>query len=281
MNKIPKIVYFYWGGPVLPYLRYMALYTFKKFNPDWKVTLFTPIKLSHNITWGTHENEEPIDTKDYMDRLKEIDINVHQFNMETIGYSNDLPEVVKSDLLRLYLLSTTGGLWSDNDIVFFRPIEHTLRPTEHTAYFCFRRGGPTQDDTPKNGPMYHSIGFLLSEPQSEYFKMLFEGARAVINTGEYQSVGSPYYKQMIDINAPGIYNLDINFVYPSRAAHNLFTDPSGHHIYQILSHTIGFHWYAGAPNSGKYQNMVTEETYRDFDNVICWILRKVHDNEPI
>ena len=215
MKKIPKIAYFYWGAPVLPYLRYMTLYTFKKFNPDWNVILITPVKLNRVATWGTHENEEPLDTKDYMDRVESIGVVVKKFNMEVIGFSNDLPEVVKSDLIRLYLLSHTGGLWSDNDIVFFRPIEHTLKPTDCSAYFCYRRGGPTQEDTKKNGPMYHSIGFLLSEPEGEYFKEWFAGTKQVISTKEYQSVGSPYDATKININNPDIYNLDINTVYLS------------------------------------------------------------------
>lgn len=276
MNKIPKLAYFYWGAPVLPYLRYMCLKSFIQYNPEWKVTLFTPSHLTTGVTWGTHENEEPIDTIDYFDRLGDLNIEVRQFNMESIGYSNDLPEVVKSDLLRLYLLSNSGGLWSDNDILYIRPIANTLKPTDHTSFFCYRRGGVTQEDTPKNGCLYHSIGFLMSEENGSRFNDLFFGAKNVINTGLYQSVGSPYYGELVDMNEPGIFNIDINMVYPSRAPQSMFESPAGHHVYEIRPETIGWHWYGGHPTAGKYQNLMTEDTYKNMDNVIAHCLRLIN-----
>lgn len=276
MRKIPKLAYFYWGAPILPYLRYMGLYSFKKFNPDWKVTLFTPAELNTEITWQTHENEEPLDTEDYTDRLGDIDIGVQKFDMGTIGYTNAMPEVVKSDILRLYLLKTTGGFWSDLDILYFRSIEHTLKPTDCQAYFCYRRGGVTQDDTPKNGPLYHSIGFLMGEPGCTQFDQLFNNARSVMDTGAYQSVGSPYYRVMIDMQNPAIFNIDINMVYPSRAPQSMFESPTAHHIYEIRNLTIGWHWYAGHPTAGRYQNLMTESTYKNFDNIISHVLGRIY-----
>lgn len=276
MRKIPKLAYFYWGATVLPYLRYMGLYSFKKFNPDWKVILFTPSKLNTDITWQTHENEEPIDTEDYMDRVDDLDIAVQQFDMSTINYSNDMPEVVKSDILRLHLLRTTGGLWSDIDILYFKPIESTLKPTDCEAYFCHRRGGVTQDDTPKNGPLYHSIGFLMGKPGCIQFDRLFNGARAVMNTGAYQSVGSPYYNMMVNMSSPRLFNIDINMVYPSRAPQGMFEEPHTSHIYEIRPITIGWHWYGGHPTAGMFQNLMTESTYKNFDNIISHVLGMIN-----
>lgn len=276
MRKIPKLAYFYWGAPILPYLRYMGLYSFKKFNPDWKITLFTPAELNTEITWQTHENEEPLDTEDYTDRLSDLDIAVRKFDMGTIGYTNAMPEVVKSDLLRLHLLRTTGGFWSDIDILYFRSIENTLRPTDCQAYFCYRRGGVAQDNTPKNGPLYHSIGFLMGEPGCIQFDRLFNGARSVMNTAAYQSVGSPYYGMMINMDSPTLFNIDINMVYPSRAPQSMFESPHTSHIYEIRPITIGWHWYGGHPTAGKFQNLMTEDTYKNYDNIISHILGRIH-----
>jgi hypothetical protein len=276
MNKIPKIAYFYWGAPVLPYLRYMCLKSFIQYNPDWQVILIVPAELTTGVTWGTHENEEPINTTDYMDRLQDLNIDVRPFSMEPIGFSDDLPEVVKSDLIRLYLLSTTGGLWSDNDILYIKPLSNTLQETNCTSYFCYRRGGVTQDDTPKNGCLYHSIGFLMSEPEGLEFKNLFAGAANIINTELYQSVGSPYYGQMVNMDNPNIFNIDINMVYPSRAPQSMFESPAGHHIYEIRNLTIGWHWYGGHPTAGKFQNLMTETTYPKYDNVISHCLRLIN-----
>ena len=101
MKNIPKTAYFYWGAEIFPYLRYMSLYSFKKFNPEWEVTLLVPSKLNKTQTWNTHENKCEINTEDYLHRLDECGIDVCEFDMQSIGFSNDLPEVIKSDIIRL------------------------------------------------------------------------------------------------------------------------------------------------------------------------------------
>lgn len=281
MKRIPKVAYFYWGGSVMPYLRYMSMASFKKYNPEWKVIVFTPVQLTTSQSWTTFENKEALNTKDYMPQLQQAGVVVSPFDMQGIGFPNEIPEVLKSDILRLFLLSKFGGLWCDDDILFFRPLTHTLEPTECNAYFCYRRGGPTQEDTAKNGPRYHSIGFLAGAPGNVYFTKLFDGVRNVFNPTQYQSAGSPYYKTVyaepnMD-RTPDVYNIDVNTVYPTRAALSIFTLPAGHFMNEVLTpKCIGIHWYGGAPASGQYQNLVTGETYGQHDNIVCWLLDKVN-----
>lgn len=276
MRNIPRIAHFYWGGTVMPYLRYMCLYSFKKYNPNWRIILYTPTDLTSTQSWGTFENKEELNTEDYSHRLKDIGVEVCPFSMSTLGYSDDLPEVTKSDLLRLYVLYTHGGLWSDNDILYFRPMNHTFKNTHHTAYFCYRRGGPTQADTPENGPLYHSIGFLMGAVGNPYFKRLFVNAKSRLNPGNYQSVGSPYYAQMINIKEANIHNIDIQVVYPSRSPQVMFSLPASTFTGMISPNTIGWHWYGGHPECGKGQNLVTENNYRQFDTIISYLLRRIN-----
>ncbi len=278
MKRVPKVAYFYWGGKVMPYLRYMAMASFKKYNPDWKVIVFTPVQLTTTQSWATFENKEALNTKDYILDLPNAGVIVSPFDMQSIGYPNDLPEVLKSDLLRLFLLSKLGGLWCDDDILFFRPLSQSLPPTDCSAYFCFRKGGPTQNGP---DPRYHSIGFLAGEPGNKYYTKLLDGVRNVFNPTQYQSAGSPYYKTVYDESnmdrCPDVYNIDINTVYPTRAALSIFTLPAAHFMNEVLTpKCVGIHWYGGAPQSGQYQNLVTKETYGQFDNIVCWLLDKVN-----
>ena len=282
MRLVPRIAYFYWGAPVLPYLRYMCLVSFKLLNPDWRVILFTPARLTLGTTWGTNEQQVPVATRDYMQELKNYGgIETCPFDMEEIGFSNFLPEVIKSDIIRLYLLSQHGGLWADTDILFFRPLKHALLPDDSQAYFCYRRGGPTQEDIVRNGPEYHAIGFLLGAPHNPYYTKLFNGVRAIMNPELYQSCGSPYYRKMINIHSAGIFNLNINTVYPSRALPGMWVGPTREYVLQIWSNCIGWHWYGGHPISGKMQNQILHNNYQTFDNVVTWILEKVLHGERI
>lgn len=265
----------------MPYLRYMCFKSFRKYNPDWKVVLYTPVKLVTTQSWATVENKQVYDTIDYRDRLEDLGVHVCPFDMESIGFSNDLPEVMKSDIIRLHLLYSIGGLWSDSDILFFRPMSQVLQQTDHRAYFCYRRGGPTQNGP---DPKYHSIGFLAGAPGNRYFKKLFEAIPQPINMKDYQACGSPLYRTIVadpEFAAdPLLFNFDINMVYPTRAAHNIFTDPASRFMKEVVGNpvTIGIHWYCGAPNSGQYQNLVTEETYTQYDNIVCWLLDKVNQD---
>jgi len=278
MRNIPKVAYFYWGGKVLPYLRYMSLYSFKKYNPEWTIKLYVPIKLTIHTSWNTCENKEELNTKDYIDKLSDIKgIDIIPFDMESIGYSNDLPEVIKSDIVRLYVLHTYGGLWSDSDILFFKPINHVFKDDDSLAYFCYRRGGPTQEGIESNGPEYHSIGFLMGAKDNPYFQLLYEKVKDYLNVNEYQSAGSPFYKDVININSSQIYNIPIDVVYPSRSPQLMFSTSAHRMKKQLIPITIGYHWYCGFPECGHYQNIYTEHTYKKYDNVITHLLKIIND----
>jgi hypothetical protein len=286
MERIPKIAYFYWGAKVLPYLRFMTFKSFLQNNPDWKIVLYIPVKLVTEQTWSTYENKQGVDTVDYMDRLADIGVVVKTCDMESIGFSNDLPEVTKSDILRIYLLLSKGGFWFDNDQVFFRPLSQVIPQTNHIAYFCWRRGGPTQAAIPKNGPQYHSIGALGAVPGTRYFKWLWHGIKDVLNTKEYQSCGSPYYGSIITDtivthNQNDIYNFDVNTFYPSRALPGMWVGATGEYVNQITPVTCSWHWYGGFPLSGEMQNKITEENYLQHDSIITWLIDKVNRGEAV
>jgi len=280
MLKIPHQAFFYWGGSVLPYLRYMSLYSFRKFNPDWKIILYIPKGIPNKKDWCAVGDRNELNTEDYMDRLESLGIHVVSFDMESIGFSNGLPEVQKSDVLRLYLLSTTGGLWSDLDIIYFRPVDAVLQKTDHTAYFCYRCGAPTELPYPANSPyLYHSIGFLLGAPGNKHYSKLFEVAKSIISIdGGY--IGSPFYQRTVQMGSPDIYNLDIKVVYPTRLASLLFTKPAERLKRDVIQDGVmGLHWYGGATESLKAQIYLTEKTYRNYDNIVCYLVRCVNDGK--
>lgn len=286
MNKIPKVCYAYWGNTCLPYLRYMCFKSFLDMNPDWRMVLYVPIQLTLTQSWGTFENKQVVDTQDYSSRLLTMDrMEIRHFDMESIGHSNHLPEVTKSDILRLHLLSTVGGLWTDSDIIYFRPLSHCLPDGPYESVFCYQRGGPTQEDIPKNGPKYHSIGFLAAAPESADFKALWEFLPKTVDMNNYQAMGSPYYgtiitEQRIKARRNVLWNCSINNVYPSRAVPGMW-DAAQQYIPQIWDDCIGWHHYCGHPKSGEMQNAVTEQTCPNFDNVICWIVNRINKGLPV
>ena len=125
LSCIPKICSFYWGNKEMPWLRMMSMVSFHKLNPDWETRLYIPAHYYQgDVTWKTGEQNYEVKTKDYFQYMKERypGIKIIEFNFETIQINSDIPENFKSDFLRWHLLSTIGGLWADNDILFIRPM---------------------------------------------------------------------------------------------------------------------------------------------------------------
>ena len=41
--------------------------------------------------------------------------------------------------------------------------------------------------------------------------------------------------------------------------------------------SIGLHWYGGNQLTTKYLNEVTDETYNNYDNILCKTIKKVYE----
>lgn len=252
--NVPKIAYFYWGETVMPFLRYKTIQTFRKQNPDWDIKLYVPAYPYSGMTWGTHEQKVPIYAVDYSHELKHLDIEIIKFDFDTIGVRNAIPEVFKSDFLRLYLLGTTGGLWSDMDILYFKPMDDMAINSEENA----------KADTFISICDYgHSIGFMLAACGSVFFSRLFDAAKERFSQDNYQSIGACLYNKLFPtvekIRDAGVeaVNIPMDTVYSYHAG---LID----HIYnsgdmsRYTPGSIGLHWYAGHPLAGAAINKVVD-----------------------
>lgn len=259
MNNIPKIAHFYWGGAILPYLRYMSIYSFKKCNPDWKIILHTPKTLVTTRSWDNN-SKIIISSEDYYGRVTEFaDINI--FDMEEIGYSNTLSEVIKSDIIRLYLLHVVGGVWSDTDIIYIKPMCSGIPKEDFVALFC--------------KDYIHRIGFLMGSPGNIHFKKLFLLARQHLNIFEPACVGSEYY-EIIDLSSNDVYNMPEDVVCMNHViGPQMFIKPSSYFLSYITKNTIGWHWFGGYFKSWEYQDLYTENTYNNYDNIVTYLINKI------
>jgi hypothetical protein len=241
---IPKIAHFYWGGDFLPYMRYLTIVSFIRYNPDWQVILYIPKTTIKEKSWGSHEQKYSILGKNYLTELKSLPIQITIFDFESIGISNSLSEVHKSDFLRWYLLYTVGGLWSDMDILYFKPI----------PAFTFDVGICIC-------PYGHSIGFLPAKARSLYYKKVLQTARSFYDKQKYQGAGATvlnrYFKRVSDILISFkdcIYHnlsMDIVYAYDAKNIKQIFCSRSAS---KFTKNSIGIHWYAGDILAGKFMN---------------------------
>jgi len=271
VSKIPKIAHFYWGNERLSYLRYLTLYSFAKYNPNWTIYLYQPKMLQKKITWSTPEQKFTITGPDYYNKLDTLKIHRVTFDMEPLGLSNQLSEVIKSDFIRWSLLSTVGGVWSDMDILFFKPLNLSIIGNADTVV-C-------QTHIPKT--TFWSIGFLMSCPNNAFYSFLNEKAKQHPTPSAYQEVGTLFVRSLFKSVSqimdafPGlnVYDLPSSVVYPILDIPAIYDQNYAKSLF--VADTIGLHWYGGFNLSGEYQNKITETTYGNYNNTLCHLIRNV------
>lgn len=240
--KIPKIFHVYWGGGKLNYLRFMTIKTFMKYNPDWEIIYLYPSQSTKQTTWGTYENKnECFLCKDFTSELFNLPVTRKEIDFEKYGISNDIPEVHKSDFIRLIQLTQYGGLWSDMDILYIRPMNDFYLNFENNknieTFLC-------------NNLYGYSVGFMMSTKENPFFQTLWDAAIKEYNPRLYQTIGSTLYNKYFPTiesvnNIVTAKNFSMSVVYPNVAGYeeNFI---NGNNI-GINDLTLGVHWYAGHP----------------------------------
>jgi len=238
LKKIPKILHVYWGGGPLSYLRFLTVKSFMKYNPVWEIRYYYPTHPTMEMSWWSEEQKTIVPVTDYTPQLLELPITKIAVDFEEIGFKNTMPEVHKSDVLRLLLLSTVGGVWSDMDILYFKPMDllyfNKRKNSKIETIYCNRLYG-------------HSIGFLLSSNNNKIFAHLLDWSKKSYNPLYYQTVGVQLYNNFyrhpgtIEAKTPAI-NMSINVVYAHQAAQTeeLFGNEP-----KFTDESIGIHWYGG------------------------------------
>lgn len=274
LREIPQIAHFYWGNNRLSFLRYLTIYSFRKENPDWEIRIYRPkINFQGKKTWHTRERcNNNYSGQSYLEQTKEITDQVFEIDFSKIGFLNDVPEAFKADYLRWKLLSEDGGLWSDFDIIYFKPL--------NSLYFNNETNQEIDTIICQKG--LHRIGFLLSSKNNQFYKYIASQASHCFNKFNYQSIGSCIFnknfpnlsyinKQFPDLNP---LNMQMNVVYPLDELSILaFFQNSTLNIKK--GNCIGIHWFGGHPGLEKWENLLTIDNFDDYQNSFCQIIRGV------
>jgi hypothetical protein len=254
LNKIPKIFHLYWGGDKLTYLRYLTAYTLRKLHPDWTIKVHCPaVVFNGDISWSTHEHAliglNKVGDQQYFEKLKDLDIEFVYHDFEKIGFKNDVPENFKSDFIRYYLLYTEGGVWSDFDILYYKPIEDAEFNKKMNQNKEF--GISIIDDE------LFPTAFLLSQPNSLFYKTLIEKSLRPFDVKEYQSVGPVLFKsellKVIDNINCFCFSPEVFQALTWRDMEDMFVNNV-----ELPSSSIAVHWFAGDVLSQFYNQKINE-----------------------
>lgn len=271
--NVPKILHVYWGGGIMPYMRYLTVKSFIDLNPDWEVLYWYPKYPTMGTTWTTSENSYELHCTDYFKEFLNLPMTKTAVDFEHHGFSNSMAEVHKSDFFRSFLLATYGGVWTDMDIIYFKPmISLEINDPfykEKETFVCINNYG-------------HSIGFMMALPRSKFFERLANYARIDYNPNLYQCMGPELFnKHGASLSAINVYSPAVNIKMDAVYAHNAYMiaelwDGSPPRFTEF---SIGVHWYAGHRQWGEFLNQtdgglsnlpncIMSSVLRKFDNII-------------
>ena len=278
LTKIPKVMHFYWGNEKLSYLRYWSVLSFRRLNPDWEIKVHVPLVLNTNPpAWDTmHQKQSKID-KDYFDELTNLDVEIIKQDFSE-DFDNNAHEVHKCDFLRWKILAEEGGVWSDIDILYVKPMESLVENVEveyqqsiHAFLCCFKKSK-------------HAIGFLMSAGNNPLYKKLYEMAKEAYDETQYQCIGSKLidnnYHSQVKVRKEFGREMNVYFIDPTcvyslqeESIPAFFSTPTEDMIDLIYAPgIIGFHWYAGHPLAQEFESKFDKDNMDDFDNFLTTII---------
>ena len=288
MGNIPKRIFFYWENDKISWMRYMTLYSFRKFNPGWTMDLFYDDKTIFENQWKTFNKQDfsSFNGIDYYDKIKDLNINIKKWDMNIDGLEvfKGVTPSGKSDIFKWYELYKNGGIFSDMDILYFKPIDNLYNHLIDNGFdtvICEKQN---------NIFKYLSVGFISSNKNNDFYKDIFNNCFKFQKQNEYQTYGVDciydlYNTVPINSNVSGastnkypnlkIFNLPFNTVYPFDSNQIDICFNNDLKLEQLDTNTIGYHWYAGHPTSQKYNNILTDDNYMNYNNLFCNICKEI------
>jgi len=272
-KEIPKRMFFYWNNTTLSWMRYMTIYSFKKMNPNWDVTLYLSSNKSKTKTWGGAELQDyhNYEGKCYFTELYKLGVKIENvaFPKELEITLKDLSPIHESDLFRYYQLFIGGGFYCDMDVLFFRPLNDFYNKINAEGFDTIIH---EYEYLPNEWAL--TIGFLGSSINNEYFKTLFEFGVNNIHLAKkgYQSMGVELVHEMT--GSQKVWNILISR-FPTLKFYNLPTEliydfdcgkvnscyREQKTVNEFNYDSVGYHWYGGHPTSQKYNNILTHLNY--------------------
>jgi glycosyl transferase-like sugar-binding protein len=281
---IPKRIFFYWSGNNLSWMRYMTLYSFRKFNPDWDITLYLSDNNNDVKTWVGTEEQDFLNYKgkNYLSEVEKLNINIKKVILpsEVKKKLINISPVHESDLFRYYELYKNGGFYCDMDVIFFRSMDDYYKTTtdnniDTVLYQC---------------PMYMAIGFLGSSKNNEYYNHLFQLGVTHFKMDDYQSLGVGLIYGLFGGSKSNAIVLDsIEKRFPQLNIQSIPTSLVYYYDWTKIKYnfnnsipvedfpmdSIGYHWFGGSKVSQFYNNRMNENNYMNYKTTFSTIAKKV------
>lgn len=124
MKTIPKIAHLVWfGDQSMPLLNVFTITSFHRLNPDWKIKVYT--SKQGNKDFGTLEWIPPYIGTDYFYMIREMPfVEIIEVDLKDFDCPVHAHVIAMTDVFRQQVLFREGGLYSDFDVIWLRPMSY-------------------------------------------------------------------------------------------------------------------------------------------------------------
>jgi len=268
-----KRMHFYWGNRTMSFLRYMSLHSFSKLNPDWETVLIrrrNPFVPKHHA-WNEKPDFLYFKGMDHSKMLGNLDIDIVYLEDKYPDMAKmEIPELHMGDLVQWCVMSEDGGVFSDTDVLFFRPLDHKRFRSVDVGLVQFL-GNPK--------PGYIPTTFMLGQPNGFFRRMYddtmdhgdhisWEGYGEEMIGGSFGSVIA-VQRSFPDLN---VVRLPSRIVFPFAETEKMFVEYANLMFYQNIKmpkESVGIHWYGSGTIAQHFNNEITRDNYSSFNSTIC------------
>ncbi len=244
MNNIPKICHMYWDRSPMAFLNTVTVSSFKRMNPDWRIVLYLTKQDYTQI--GKNTFVPDYTGKDYFHLIRDL-VEIREVDLVELGLSH-LCAIQSSDIVRLKYLYDQGGVWSDMDVVWLKPMSDLAALSDDfEATICYY----------KHTHGFHAQSIMIAEQKSKFIYSLIEKQHTV-DPSDHQAYGTKMMNEMYP-------TLDSAMAkYPRLLAipYKLFYPYSTYHMEELFINTnlkpvtdaMAIHWFNGNKISKDYIN---------------------------
>jgi len=253
----------------MSFLHTLTVSSFHKYNPDWEIVVYNfKVPIEPNLA----PKYRHYLGKDYFYKLREWDfVKIYDVDLDEQEYHS----ILISDKWRRDVLYEKGGLYSDFDVIWLKPMCH-LQNIEYLGDWNDFKSLVCYYDFTKE---FHNVSVLMAKAGNEFDGAIIEAQKNVNNYFDDQVFGTTLLNSMYpvyeDINIPGVMAIKYETFYPY-STFNLAQLFLENDLAPLNNNNVmSVHWFNGNPLSKLFIN---NELYKN-DCSLNTILKNEGYNE--
>mgnify|MGYP006921406966 CR=1 FL=1 len=230
----------------MSYLHTLTLISFHRLNPDWRIVVYNFIYPSEPSYAPKYIHYRGEDHFKYVRTWEWVEI--HDVKVEP----TEIHSILVCDKWRREVLYENGGVYSDFDVLWIKPIEYLKNIkyigdidnfTSLVSYYELIKG-------------FHNVSVLISEKESPFDKVIIDEQAKVTTYYDDQAFGTTLlnriYPELKDIPYPVLaVPYETFYPYSTYNLRQLFIDDD---LSVITENTIAVHWFNGNPLAKMFIN---------------------------